>query len=87
MAMTQDQFVALKRKITTERDTVTQNKGRLQQLKETAKSTYKVDSISELQELKSKKETELDMQLVKKKKQMEKLESILPQDVKDELYE
>ena len=64
---------------------VTQNKGRLDQLRENAKKTFKVDNLGELKKLKSDWETDLDMQKTKKKKQVEKLEAVVPDDILQEL--
>lgn len=83
--MTTEKYEALKTKLENEKEEVTQNKGRLKQLKETAKSTFKVDTIEELVKLKADLELDLDMQKEKKKKQIDKLESIVPQDVLNEL--
>lgn len=85
--MNTQQFEALKKKLETEQETVTQNKGRLQQLKETAKATFKVDSIEDLRKLKTDYETDMDMQKTKKQKQIEKLEAIVPKEVMDAIYE
>lgn len=83
--MNAEQYTALKNKLETQKDEVTQNKGRLKQLKETAKATYKVDSLEGLKKLKEEYETDLDMQKTKKRKQVEKLEAIVPKDVMDEI--
>jgi hypothetical protein len=85
--MTTEQYESLKKKLEAEKTAVAENKGRLQQLKDTAKATFKVDSISELQKLKEKKETELDMQRTKKNIQIEKLKSIVPTEVMREINE
>ena len=83
--MTTEMYEALKKKLDSEETSVTQNKGRLAQLRENAKKTFKVDSLDELKSLKADWETDLDMQKTKKKKQLEKLKAIVPDDVLREL--
>jgi hypothetical protein len=83
--MTTEVYEALKNKLDSEEKEVTQNKGRLDQLKENAKKTFKVDSLDELKSLKKEWETDLDMQKTKKKKQTEKLEAIVPDDILEEV--
>jgi hypothetical protein len=83
--VTTEVYESLKLKLDKEEKEVTQNQGRLSQLKENAKKTFKVDSLDELKSLKAEWETDLDMQKTKKKKQMEKLEVIIPEDVLQEV--
>lgn len=83
--MTIEVYEGLKKKLDSEEKEVTQNKGRLDQLKENAKKTFKVDSLNELKSLKAEWETDLDMQKTKKKKQVEKLETIVPDDILQEI--
>ena len=83
--MTTEAYEALKNKLDSEEKEVTQNKGRLSQLKENAKKTFKVDSLDELKSLKTDWETDLDMQKTKKKKQVEKLEAVVPDDILREI--
>ena len=83
--MTTEVYEALKIKLDTEDKEVTQNVGRLKQLKENSKKTFKVDSLDELKSLKSDWETDLDMQKTKKKKQVEKLEAVVPDDILQEI--
>ena len=78
-------YEVLKNRLDSEDKEVTQNKGRLAQLKENAKKTFKVDSLDELKTLKSERETDLDMQKTKKKKQVEKLEAVVPDDILQEI--
>jgi len=85
--MNASQYEALKNKLEAEKSEVEQNKGRLKQLKDTAKATFKVDSIEGLRKLKEDLEVDLDMQQTKKKKQIEKLESIVPEEVMREINE
>lgn len=83
--MTTEAYEALKIKLDSEEKEVTQNKGRLDQLKENAKKTFKVDALDELRSLKTDWETDLDMQKTKKKKQVEKLEAVVPDDILQEI--
>lgn len=83
--MTTEAYEALKKKLTAEENEVSQNQGRLKQLKESAKKTFKVDDLGALKKLKTEWETELDMQKTKKKKQIEKLEAIVPDDILREI--
>ncbi|MDA3809615.1 MAG: hypothetical protein PF518_04710 [Spirochaetaceae bacterium] len=83
--MTTNEYEALKLKLDREEKEVTQNQGRLEQLKDNAKKTFKVNDLGELKKLKADWETDLDMQKTKKKMQIEKLEAIVPDDVLEEL--
>lgn len=83
--MTTSAYEALKKKIDTISEDVSQNKGRMSQLQETAKKKFAVNSIADLKALKKEKEDKRDMETAKRNKQLKKLESIVPADVMREL--